>query len=94
MRKNCLTPAVLFSRLGEAAAWRGSLERKPLNAKKFYAVLASDNGRLGHPFCRLLWSAVVTGCLRPPLTLLILLLTSDRHVMSNRINSPLERIAG
>jgi Mn2+/Fe2+ NRAMP family transporter len=42
----------------------------------------------------LFWSAVVNGLLAPPLILLILLLTSDRHVMSDRINSRIERIAG
>jgi Mn2+/Fe2+ NRAMP family transporter len=42
----------------------------------------------------LFWSAVVNGLLAPPLILLILLLTSDRRVMGDRINSPIEQIVG
>jgi Mn2+/Fe2+ NRAMP family transporter len=37
----------------------------------------------------LFWSAVVNGALAPPLILLVVLLTSDRRVMGERINSPL-----
>jgi len=39
----------------------------------------------------LFWSAVVNGLLAPPLILLVLFLTSDRSVMGDRVNSPLER---
>jgi Mn2+/Fe2+ NRAMP family transporter len=35
----------------------------------------------------LFWSAVTNGVLAPPLILLILLLTRDRKVMGDRINS-------
>jgi Mn2+/Fe2+ NRAMP family transporter len=87
--------------VSEAAAWRGSLEKKPHNAKKFYGVLATAmTVGLAVDFAgldavkMLFWSAVVNGLLAPPLILLILLLTSDRRVMGDRINSPIEQIVG
>lgn len=42
----------------------------------------------------LFWSAVTNGILAPPLILLILLLTSDRSVMGDRVNFPMARILG
>lgn len=87
--------------ISEAAAWRGSLEKKPRGAKKFYGVLAAAMTiGLAIDFAgldavkMLFWSAVVNGLLAPPLILLILLLTSDRNVMGDRINSPMERTMG
>jgi NRAMP (natural resistance-associated macrophage protein)-like metal ion transporter len=87
--------------LAEAAAWRGSLERKPRQARKFYGVLAAAMLLgCGIDFAgldavkMLFWSAVINGALAPPLILLILLLTSDPAVMGERVNSPLMRILG
>ena len=87
--------------ISEAAAWRGSLDKKPRGATKFYGVLAAamliglaiDYAGLD-AVKMLFWSAVVNGLLAPPLILLVLLLTSDRSVMGNRISSPLERTLG
>jgi len=87
--------------ISEAAAWRGSLEKKPHGARKFYTVLgvamvlglAIDYA--GFDAIKMLfWSAVTNGVLAPPLILLILLLTSDRNVMGDRISSTIERTLG
>jgi Mn2+/Fe2+ NRAMP family transporter len=82
--------------IAEASAWRGSLEKKPRGARRFYTVLAMAMiGGLAIDFAgldavkMLFWSAVVNGALAPPLILLVVLLTSDRRVMGERINSPL-----
>ncbi len=87
--------------ISEAAAWRGSLERKPRGAKRFYAVLAIAMAiglaldYVGLDAVKMLfWSAVVNGVLAPPLILLIVLLTSSRKVMGDRANSTLLRILG
>jgi NRAMP (natural resistance-associated macrophage protein)-like metal ion transporter len=87
--------------IAEAAQWRGSLERKPRGAKRFYAVLAIAMAiglaldYVGLNAVKMLfWSAVVNGVLAPPLILLIVLLTSNRKVMGDRVNSPLMRILG
>jgi len=42
----------------------------------------------------LFWSAVVNGVLAPPLIVLVVLLTSDRKIMGERVNSPLLRTLG
>ena len=87
--------------LAEAAAWRGSLEKKPRQARKFYGVLdaalilgcAIDFAGLD-AVKMLFWSAVLNGALAPPLILLIILLTSNSEVMGERVNPPLLRILG
>jgi NRAMP (natural resistance-associated macrophage protein)-like metal ion transporter len=87
--------------IAEAAAWRGSLERKPSGAGKFYAVLAAAMtigliiNYAGLDAVKMLfWSAVVNGVLAPPLILLVLLLTSDPKVMGDRVSSIPERVLG
>ena len=87
--------------VAEAAAWRGSLERKPHGARRFYGVLAVSMAiglainYTGLDAVKMLfWSAVVNGVLAPPLILLIVLLTSSREVMGDRVNSPLLKIFG
>jgi NRAMP (natural resistance-associated macrophage protein)-like metal ion transporter len=87
--------------ISEAAAWRGSLDKKPRGARKFYGVLAAAMTMglvidyAGFDAVKMLfWSAVVNGLLAPPLILLVLLLTSDRSVMGDRINSSVIRTLG
>jgi NRAMP (natural resistance-associated macrophage protein)-like metal ion transporter len=87
--------------IAEASAWRGSLEKKPRGARRFYAVLAAAMvGGLAIDFVgldavkMLFWSAVVNGALAPPLILLVVLLTSNRRVMGERVNSSVLRILG
>ena len=87
--------------ISEAAAWRGSLEKKPRGAKKFYTVLGTAMA-LGlaidytglDAVKMLFWSAVTNGVLAPPLILLALLLTSDAKVMGDRVSSTIERSLG
>ncbi|HEV3063041.1 MAG TPA: divalent metal cation transporter [Vicinamibacterales bacterium] len=87
--------------IAEAAAWRGSLDRQPRRAKKFYFVLAVAMAAgiglnyAGFDAIRLLFTtAVINGILAPPLILIVLLLTSDRRVMGNAVNSPLMNVLG
>jgi Mn2+/Fe2+ NRAMP family transporter len=42
----------------------------------------------------LFWSAVANGVLAPPLIVLVVLLTSDRGVMGDRVNPPLLKWLG
>jgi NRAMP (natural resistance-associated macrophage protein)-like metal ion transporter len=81
--------------IAEAAKWRSaSLNVKPQLARKFYAViaiailigLAFDFARLD-AVKMLFWSAILNGLLAPPLVIMVVLLTSDRRVMGNRVNS-------
>ena len=87
--------------IAEASAWRGSLEKKPRGARRFYAVLtAAMVGGLAIDFLGLdavkmmFWSAVVNGALAPPLILLVILLTSNRRVMGEHASSTWLRILG
>jgi NRAMP (natural resistance-associated macrophage protein)-like metal ion transporter len=87
--------------IAEASAWRGSLEKKPRGARRFYAVLtAAMVGGLVIDFAGLdalkmmFWSAVVNGALAPPLILVVILLTSNRRVMGERVSSPVLTVLG
>jgi NRAMP (natural resistance-associated macrophage protein)-like metal ion transporter len=87
--------------MAEAGGWKGSLEKKPRGARKFYAVLAAAMiGGLLINFMGLdavkmmFWAAVINGALAPPLILVVVLLTSNRQVMGSRVNSPLLRVTG
>ena len=87
--------------IAEAMAWKGSLDRKPRMAPRFYAVLAVAMvlGMVlvytGLDAVRMLFlSAVANGVLAPPLIVLIVLLTSDRKVMGDCVNPPLLRGLG
>lgn len=78
----------------EAAGHHGSLEDKPNGARGFYAVIGISMG-LGmvmnyaglNAVSALFWAAVVNGVLAPPLIVLVVLLTSDREVMGEHVNS-------
>jgi NRAMP (natural resistance-associated macrophage protein)-like metal ion transporter len=79
--------------ISEAMAWRASLDSKPHKAPRFYAVLVVAMV-LGlclvyagvNAVKMLFWSAVANGVLAPPLIVLVVLLTSDRRVMGDRVN--------
>lgn len=87
--------------VSEAAGYRGSLEDRPRLSPKFYAVITVSMllGLLlnyaGFSAVRMLfWSAVLNGLLAPPLIILVVLLTSSRKVMGERVNPPLLRLLG
>ena len=87
--------------VSEASAWRGSLEDRPKLSPKFYGVvgvsmllgLALDYMGID-AVAMLFWSAVVNGVLAPPLIVLVVLLTSDKSIMGERVNPPLLRGLG
>jgi NRAMP (natural resistance-associated macrophage protein)-like metal ion transporter len=88
--------------IAEGAKWgSASLNVKPQLARKFYAVIAiAILIGLAFNFARLdavkmlFWSAILNGLLAPPLVVMVVLLTSDRRVMGNRVNSPGMRVLG
>jgi NRAMP (natural resistance-associated macrophage protein)-like metal ion transporter len=82
--------------IAEGAGWRHSLESKPRSAPRFYGVLGFAmllglvlNYLHFDAMAMLFWSAVVNGVLAPPLIVLVVVLTSDRKVMGDRVSSPL-----
>jgi NRAMP (natural resistance-associated macrophage protein)-like metal ion transporter len=87
--------------IAEASAWQGSLNRRPGRAKKFYVVLTvamvigTALNYAGFNAINLLFTtAVINGVLAPPLILIVLLLTRDRGVMGDAVNSPLVGFLG
>ena len=81
--------------IAEGARWKeASLNLQPRLAAKFYAVIGvSILMGLAFDFAgfnavkMLFWSAILNGLLAPPLVIMVVLLTSDRKVMGNRVNS-------
>jgi Mn2+/Fe2+ NRAMP family transporter len=88
--------------IAEGAKWKdASLNLQPKLAQKFYAVIAvSILVGLAFDFARinavkmLFWSAILNGLLAPPLVIMVVLLTSDRKVMGNQVNSPRMKVLG
>ena len=87
--------------VAEAGNWRGTLEDKPRLAKKFYAIVASAMvlglalDYAGFNAVKMLfWSAVLNGVLAPPLIVLVVMLTSSKKVMGERVNPPVLRWLG
>ena len=87
--------------VAEAAAFRGSLDKLPHQARRFYAVVGVAmllglwlDGFGFDPVPMLFWSAVLNGLLAPPLIVLVVLLTSDPKIMGTRVNPPLLRWLG
>jgi NRAMP (natural resistance-associated macrophage protein)-like metal ion transporter len=80
--------------VAEAAAWRGTLEDRPLLSRKFYALIAGAM-LLGlaldftgfNAVKMLFYSAVLNGVLAPPLIVLVVLLTSNSKIMGIRVSS-------
>ena len=80
--------------LCQVVGWKHSLHAAPSEAKKFYAAigvftaLAMAMNFLGfNPMKALVFSAIVQGFSTPPLLLLIMLMTNNRKIMGNRVNS-------
>ena len=80
--------------VAEAMHWRGSLNDRPRVAKKFYGVLATAvalglalNYLKVNAVKMLFYAAVINGVLAPPLIVLVTLLTNDKQVMGNKVNS-------
>jgi NRAMP (natural resistance-associated macrophage protein)-like metal ion transporter len=87
--------------VSEAASWRGSMSDRPKKARAFYGVMAVAMAvgfalnYIGLNAVKMLfWSAVINGLLAPPLILLVILLTNNRKVMGDHVNSPVLRYLG
>jgi Mn2+/Fe2+ NRAMP family transporter len=79
--------------LAQTLGWRSSLHAKPGEAKAFYALIAGFTllgvllNSLGfNPMRALVYAGIVQGFSTPPLMLVIVLMTSDRWVMGEKVN--------
>jgi NRAMP (natural resistance-associated macrophage protein)-like metal ion transporter len=80
--------------LCQTVGWKSSLHAKPTEAKQFYGLIAAFTGLavamnfLGfNPMKALVYSGVVQGFSTPPLLLLIMLMTSNRSIMGDKVNT-------
>jgi Mn2+/Fe2+ NRAMP family transporter len=74
--------------VSELFAWTEGLDRKPKEAKAFYATIAiatlggvALNDTALDPVKALYWSAVVNGVLATPLMAVMMMIASNRHIM-------------
>ena len=87
--------------LSETFRWREGLDRRPLQAKSFYATIAvSTMAGVGLNFTRLdpikalYWSAVVNGVLAAPVMAVVMLIASNGRIMGRLTLSRPMRLAG
>jgi NRAMP (natural resistance-associated macrophage protein)-like metal ion transporter len=80
--------------LAQIMGWRHSLHAKPREAAAFYGAIVAFTAIgvlmnfLGfNPMQALVWAGVVQGFSTPPLLLLIVLMTSSRRIMGDKVNS-------
>ncbi len=80
--------------VAEARRWRGTLEDRPRDSRRFYAVVAVSMvvglvlDFVGFNAVKMLfYAAVLNGVLAPPLIVLVILLTSRPDVMGKRVSS-------
>lgn len=80
--------------LCQAVGWEASLTAKPSEDKAFYGLIAGFTviaiglNFLGfNPMKALVYSGIVQGFSTPPLLLLIVLMTNDRAIMGDKVNS-------
>jgi NRAMP (natural resistance-associated macrophage protein)-like metal ion transporter len=80
--------------LCQALGWKHSLHAKPAEAKKFYwsivviTMVAVGMNFFGiNPMKALVFAGIVQGFSTPPLMLMIMLMTNNRKIMGERVNS-------
>lgn len=87
--------------LTQALGWKHSLHARFNEARKFYAAIiaftavAVSLNFLGfNPMKALVWSGIVQGFSTPPLLLLIMLITNNRRIMGDKVNTPMMNALG
>ena len=85
----------------QAVGWKQSLHAKPKEAKRFYVVIAiitliaTAMNFIGiNPMKALVFAGIVQGFSTPPLMLLIMLMTNNRKIMGEHVNSRRLNILG
>jgi Mn2+/Fe2+ NRAMP family transporter len=80
--------------LSQTLGWKHGLNMKPGEARRFYvtiggftAIAVILNGFGVNPMKALVWSGIIQGFSTPPLMLLIMLITNNRAIVGDQINS-------
>jgi Mn2+/Fe2+ NRAMP family transporter len=87
--------------VAETFGWECQLNHKPRQAKQFYAVIAISTlvGTLINfaginPISALFWTAVINGLVSPPLLIIIMLVSSNKKIMGDKVNGRAANIIG
>lgn len=87
--------------LCQVVGWKSSLHARPREAKRFYLAIAGFTTAavalnfIGlNPMRALVYSGIVQGFSTPPLLLLIMLMTNNRRIMGDKVNSRSTNILG
>jgi NRAMP (natural resistance-associated macrophage protein)-like metal ion transporter len=87
--------------LSEAFGWTFGLDRDPVRAKQFYAVIAVATlvgvgiDYLGiNPIDALFFTAVINGFVAPPLLVMIMVVSNNTKIMGKRTNRRLTNVLG
>jgi NRAMP (natural resistance-associated macrophage protein)-like metal ion transporter len=87
--------------VAETFRWKYGLDKKPEQAKQFYAVIAMSTligiviDFLGiNAITALFWTAVINGVLASPLLVLIMVISNNKQVMGIRVNGRFTNIVG
>ena len=101
----CLAIPVLIGSaayaLSESLGWKFGLDRKVRKARPFYGIIAVTTlisiviNFIGiNPIQALVWSAIINGVLAPPLLVLLMLITNNKHIMAKHTNTLIFNILG
>jgi len=95
-----LTSSAAYA-VAETFGFKSGLNEKPRKAKEFYGVIAIATlvgvliNFIGvNPIQALFWTAVINGVIAPPLLLVIMLVSNNKRVMGNRVNSGFTNFIG
>jgi NRAMP (natural resistance-associated macrophage protein)-like metal ion transporter len=87
--------------IAEALGWPCGFSEKWWKAKRFYSLFAISaflatafNYLKINAMDALYWTAILNGVLAPPLLLLVMLISQNKKIMGERINSPLVSVGG
>ena len=87
--------------VAETFGWECRLDYKPRQAPHFYAVIAASTlvGMLINfaginPMSALFWTAIINGLVSPPLLVIIMLVSNNRRVMGDKVNSTPANVVG
>ncbi|MBK9774523.1 MAG: divalent metal cation transporter [Candidatus Obscuribacter sp.] len=87
--------------IAEALGWPYGFSEQWWKAKRFYSLFAISaffamtfNYLKINAMDALYWTAILNGVLAPPLLLLVMLISQNKKIMGERINSPLVSLGG
>jgi len=87
--------------LAQTVGWKATLTARPGQAKAFYFAIGGFTlAAVGlnfvgiNPIRALVFAGVVQGFSTPPLLLMIMLMTNNRRIMGDKVNTPMLNVLG